>query len=93
MRTYNPERQIAPPPRSPVVTAESRKLQPWTDGKLLHSLKEASRILNEILDGGYSEKSIQRRMKNEWVEGVQFVRDGRLVKIKIRAVIEALENR
>ena len=92
-RIYNSEKPIAPSPKPrSLPSAESRKLQPWTDGKLLHSLKQASEILNEVLGGGYSEKSIQRRIKGEWVEGVQFVRDGRSIKVKIRAVIEQIEN-
>ena len=81
-RTYLKNKQVDPP-------------RPSTEGKQiplnakLYSLQQASQLLNEQFDGGFSVREMRRLINSgEWLERWHYVRRGRQIKIYLTAVQE-----
>lgn len=93
-RTYNANLVLPAAPRPPLRVVEQQRIP--KDAKLL-GVANASKALNERLDGGYSTARIYRMVSSgEWVEGVHFARDGRgkgaRILIYVDAVVEWVIN-
>lgn len=86
-RTYYPNKAVAP--LRPV--SRSKPLQEIPLDAKLYSLRNASWLLNEQFDGGFSDQEIRRLIRNgSWQEKWHYVRRGTRIKIYIPAVQEWL---
>lgn len=83
-RLYNADRVVPIPRKSPPKTSQEIP----RDAKL-YSISNASKLLNEQFDGGFSPKSIRALIQNgEWQLGTHYVLVGKRVRIYLEAVKE-----
>lgn len=82
-------------------------IEPWEDGKLFHSIEEASQELTRVLGRGYSPKTIRERIKRgkaiesstrsvlpgAWVQGIHYFVDGSTYKISVSRVVKEAKSK
>jgi hypothetical protein len=81
-RTYLTGKQ----PNAPTPSNDGRQIP--LNAKL-YSLRQASTLLNEQFDGGFSIREMRRLINSgEWIEQWHYIRRGRAIKIYLAAIQE-----